>query len=141
MSGEYPTLLEKRARAMLSLAEELLQRGLYDLSVLNAEYAAQLFVKALLFRVTGEEWRGHSVRQLLGVLAMELRRRGLASEAELVEDFVKGFRRLLAELEEAHVRAVYGVFEYSREQAEKILSAAKRVFELVKGVSERVFGA
>ncbi len=139
MSGEYPALLMKRASAMLSLAEELYQRGLYDLAVLNAEYAAQLFVKALLYRVTGEEWRGHSIRQLLSVLALALRRQGFERQAELIEDFVKQFRRHLAELEEAHTRAVYGIYEYSKEQAEKILDIARRVVELTRTLSREIF--
>jgi len=140
LSGKYPALLARRADAMLTLAEELLHRGLHDLAVLNAEYAAQLHVKALLYRVTGEEWRGHSIRQLLGVLALMLRRQGLAGEAERVEDFVKAYRRHLAELEEAHVRAVYGVFEYSEEQARLLLDTAKRVVELVKQLTRTIFG-
>ena len=140
MSGEYPRLLAKRADAMLSLARELYERGLYDIAVLNAEFAAQLYAKALLYRVTGEEWRGHNIRQLLGALVLALREQKLFEEAEEVERFVRGFRRFLAELEEAHTRAVYGVYEYSGEQARMLIEVAERVIELLKRVEGRVFG-
>lgn len=56
LSGEYAALLKKRALSMLSLAKSLLREGQNDLAALNAEYAAQLYLKALLYRVTGEEW-------------------------------------------------------------------------------------
>ena len=138
LSGEYASLLEKRARAMLALAKELLQRGQPDLAALNAEYGAQLLLKALLLRLTGEEWRGHSVRALLSVLAHSLREHGFSELAEEVEGFARSFRRMLIELEEAHVRAVYGVLEYSKEQSEKILWIAEEVAKLVDRVAREV---
>lgn len=61
MSGDYPILLRRRAESMFRLAEKLLNEGEYDLAVFNAEYAAQLYVKSILYRLSGEEWRGHSV--------------------------------------------------------------------------------
>ncbi|KSW11469.1 DNA-binding protein [Pyrodictium occultum] len=139
MSGEYPRLLARRAEAMLRNAERLQAEGEHDLAVLNAEYAAQLYLKALLYRLTGEEWRGHSIRSLLGALALVLRGSGFDELAGMVEDFVRSSRRILAELEEARVRAVYGPFEYSRSQAEAILEAARKVVGLARRVEERVF--
>lgn len=141
MSGEYAKLLEKRARAMFNLAKELIDKGLHDLAVLNAEYAAQLMIKALLIRITGEEWRGHSIRQLLSVLAQYLREQDFENLAEEVENFVRKFRRLLTELEEAHTRAVYGALEYSREQSEKIYQIAEKVIELVDKVVREVLSS
>lgn len=140
MSGRYPSLLRRRAESMMRLAERLLGEGEYDLAVLNAEYSAQLFVKSLLYRLSGEEWRGHSVRTLLGALALVAEGEGLRSVAERIYDFVRRNRRVLAELDEAHTRSVYGVFEYSREQAEVLVSAARLIVELVKEVEEEVFG-
>ncbi len=139
MSGEYALLLKRRSEAMLRLARRLLEEGEYDLAALNAEYAAQLRVKSLLYRVTGEEWRGHQIRGLLGVLASSLASEGFRELADEVVEFVRRNRGLLAELEEAHTRAVYGVFSYSREQAEALVKAAEMVIRLVSKIESRVF--
>ena len=140
LSGEYAALLRKRALSMLRLAERLLAEGEYDLSVLNAEYAAQLYVKQLLYRLSGEEYRGHSLRALMGALASLLEEKGFGQESRELVEFIRGQRRLLAELEEGHVRAVYGVYEYSKRQAETLLEAAKRVIEVLASIEEKVFG-
>lgn len=140
MSGDYSRLLERRAEAMLRLAERLLVEGEYDLAALNAEYAAQLYIKGVLHRLSGEEWRGHSIRSLLGVLAMIVRDAGLDEASDRIYEYIRNKRRILAELEEAHTRAVYGVFEYSREQAETLVAAAKEVIELVRRVEEEALG-
>jgi len=141
VSGDYPSLLKRRATSMLKLAERLLSEGEYDLAVLNAEYAAQLYVKALLNRLSGDEWRGHSVRTLLGALALVVREGGLEGIAETIQEFVRHNRRMLAELDEAHVRSIYGPLQYSREQAEALVQAAKSVVALLKGIEEQVFGS
>ena len=138
MSGNYPALLKRRAEAMLRLAERLLSEGEYDLAVLNAEYAVQLYIKSILYRLSGEEWRGHSVRTLLGALALIAKESGLDKAAEEIYDFVRGKRRVLAELDEAHVRAIYGIFEYSEKQAEVIINIAKHIIKLVKETIEEV---
>lgn len=53
MSGNYPGLLKRRAESMMRLAVRLLREGEYDLAVLNAEYAVQLHIKSLLYRLSG----------------------------------------------------------------------------------------
>ena len=140
MSGKYPNLLKRRAESMIKLAECLLNEGEYDLVVLNAEYAAQLYVKSLLYRLSGEEWRGHSVRTLLGAMALVAEERQMHEVANEIVDFARKNRRILAELDEAHTRSIYGVFEYSKNQAAALLDAAKSIIELVKGLEVRVFG-
>ena len=140
MSGEYAALLRRRARSMLRLARELAARGDADLAALNADYAAQLYLKSVLYRVSGEEWRGHGLRALMGALVVLLRQAGFSDEAQAVEDYVRANRRILAELEEAHTRAVYGALEYSIEQAEKLVEAAERLVELLQSIEKRVFG-
>ena len=82
VSGIYPNILRKRSNSMLRLAEELLSRGEADLAALNAGYAVQLYVKSILYRVSGEEWRGHNIRLLLGALSMILEQQGFRREAE-----------------------------------------------------------
>ena len=138
VSGEYPAILKKRAQSMISLAERLLSEGEYDLAVLNAEYAVQLYVKALIFRISGEELRGHSIRVLMGFLASLLEEKGFRDLAVQITDYIRGNRRLLAELEEAHVKSVYGVFEYSEAQARRLVEVAKSLTRLFENVERGV---
>jgi len=112
VSGAYPSLLRRRSLAMLRLAEELVDRGEHDLAALNAEYAAQLYVEQL----------------------------GFHREADEVASYVKSRRRLLAELEEAHVRAVYGALEYSGEQARALVDAARDLVSMLQRIEEKVVG-
>jgi len=53
VSGNYSALLRRRAESMIRLAEKLLGEGKHDLAVLNAEYAARLYVKSVPYRLTG----------------------------------------------------------------------------------------
>ncbi|MEM1567933.1 MAG: HEPN domain-containing protein [Thermofilaceae archaeon] len=140
MSGEYVELLKRRSRSMLRLAKQLLFSGEYDLAVLNAEYAAQLLVKAILYRVTGEEVRGHSIRALIGLLVSVLEEKGFRKEAEELIEYVRRNRRVIAELEEGHVRSIYGVFSYSREQAGKLVEAADSIIGMLEKIEKEVFG-
>jgi len=139
MSGNYPGLLKRRAESMMRLAVRLLREGEFDLAVLNAEYAVQLYIKSLLYRLSGEEWRGHSVRTLLGALALILEENRLNDVAERIYDFTRRNRRILAELDEAHTRSIYGAFEYSKDQARVIVDAAQSIIKLVKGIEEVLF--
>lgn len=112
--GSYARFLMRRSRSMLRLARRLLSDGEYDLAVLNANYAAQLFVKAFIYKVAGEEVRGHSLRVSLGLLASTLEGEGFREEAEMLIAYVRSNRRVVAELEEGYVRSVYGVYSYSK---------------------------
>ena len=138
MSGEPYRVYRERAIEMLGEAERLQREGKSDLAALLSEYAAQLYVKALIIRLEGEEVRGHGIRSLLGFLASALEDLGYEKQAAWIMDFARQNRRLLAELEEAHIRSVYGPFRYSREQAEALLSAAKRVVGLLREVEKVV---
>lgn len=138
MSGEPYTIYRERALEMLEEAERLLREGKGDLAALLSEYAAQLYVKALIIRLEGEEVRGHGIRSLLGFLASTLEDLGYREQATRIMDFARRNRRLMAELEEAHVRSVYGPFRYSLEQAGVLLSAAKRVIGLLREVESVV---
>jgi len=50
-------LLRKRALNVLKWAVRVLEEGDYDMAAREAEYAAQLYLKSLLYRVLGEEVR------------------------------------------------------------------------------------
>lgn len=140
MSGNYPRVLKRRAEAMLKNVVELFGKGEYDLVTLNAEYAAQPYLKAILYQLTGEEWRGHSIRSLLGVLAFVARENGLEDIVDEIHDFARKNKRVLAELDEAHIRAVYGVFGYTREQAETLISMSRQVIDMAKRIIKSILG-
>ena len=53
---------------------------------------------------------------------------------EEVVDFTIRNRRMLAELEEAHTRSVYGALEYSECQARAIVKLVKSIIEFMKNI-------
>lgn len=65
---------------------------------------------------------------------------GLREEAKILIEYVRRSRRLVAELRGGSVRSVYGVFNYSREQAERLVEAAKSIVSVLERVERRVFG-
>ncbi len=140
MSGRYPALLKKRALNALKWSERAFAEGDYDTAVREAEYAVQLYIKSLVFRVLGEEVRSHNIRELLGVLASSLIEEGFGEEAEELLEYVRRHRRELAMLADAHTRAVYGLVEYGRREAEILLEVAKAVINVLEGLEVKIFG-
>ena len=140
MSGEYPSLLRRRALSALKWAGRALEEGDYDTAVREAEYAVQLYVKSLIYRILGEEVGERNVRELLGVLASPLLEEGFEEEAGLLVDYVRRHRRELAELSYAHTRATYGLTEYGRSEAGLLLRIAREVIEVLGELEVRVFG-
>ena len=140
MSGEYPSLLRKRSLNALKWAEKAYSEGDYDTAVREAEYAVQLYTKSLIYRVLGEERRGHDIRGLLGILSASLLEQGLEEEARVISNYVRKHRRELAELAEAHTRAIYGIFEYGEREAKLLLGIAKEVIGFLQKLEARVFG-
>ena len=132
--------MRRRALNALKWAERALGEGDYDTAAREAEYATQLYLKSVLYRVLGEEVRDHSIRELLGVLASALLEEGFEEEALKVAEFTRRKRRELAELSEAHTRALYGLAEYTRAHAQLLLGVAREVFKLLEGLEERLFG-
>jgi len=140
MNGRYSVLLKKRALNALKWARRAFSDGDYDTAVREAEYAVQLYVKSIVYRVLGEEVRGHNVRELLGILASALVEEGFDKEAGELIDYVRKHRRELAELAYAHVRATYGLVEYGEREAEILLKIAENVIETLKVLEVKVFG-
>jgi len=132
-------LLRKRALNALKWAVRALEEGDYDMAAREAEYAAQLYLKSLLYRVLGEEARSHNLRELLGVLISALLEEGLRKEAEMLADYVRRKRRELAELSDAHSRATYGLAEYTRATANLLVRIAQDIIEKLKELEERLF--
>jgi len=139
MSGEYPILLRRRALNALRWAEKAFEDGDYDTAVREAEYAAQLYLKSLIYRVLGEEIRGDSIRELLGVLVSALLEEGFSEEANALADYVRRRRRELAELSDAHIRATYGLIEYTRASAEMLIRITRDLVEILRELEMRLF--
>lgn len=139
MSGEYLQVLRKRALNALKWAERAFTEGDYDTALREAEYAVQLYIKALIYRVLGEEVRGHNIRELLSILASALMEEDLSDLSGQVIDFARTHRRELAELSDAHTRATYGLSEYSGKEAKTLLEATRRIMDFLKGLEGRIF--
>ena len=76
MSGEYVELLKNRSKVFLREAERLFQENEFDIACFNIEQAFQLYLKALIIRLTGENLRTYSIRSLLGYLIKKLKELG-----------------------------------------------------------------
>ncbi len=139
MSGEYAALLRKRALTALKWARRACDEGDYDICALQSEYAVQLYLKSLLYRVLSEEVRGHDVRGLFGLLVASLFEQGVDELAREISEYVRRHRRELAELSDAHTRAVYGLFEYGEKEAKLLLEIAEHAINKLKELEERLF--
>ncbi len=69
MTSQVYEALIRRARVLLREAERLLVEGEYDLSLVMAEQAVQLAIKAEIYKLIGEIPKGHMHRRLIGYLA------------------------------------------------------------------------
>jgi len=140
VSGEYAEVLRRRALSGLHWAERACEAGDYDICALMAEYAAQLYLKSLIYRVRGEEVREHSIGELFGVLTASLMEQGLRDLAEELVEYSRRHRREFAELSEAHTRAVYGLIGYGEKEAKLILAIARSVIEKLREIEVKLFG-
>ncbi|MEB3778672.1 MAG: HEPN domain-containing protein [Desulfurococcales archaeon] len=139
MSGEYAAILKRRALNALKWAKRALDEEDYDTAAREAEYAVQLYIKSVIYRVSGEDVRSHNIRELLGVLAMSLMEEDFHEEAGILVDYSRRRRRELAELSEAHTKAAYGLAEYTKRVASLLIKIAEDTIGLLRLVEERVF--
>ena len=94
----------------------------------------------MLYRILGEEVRGHDIRGLLGLLVSSLLEQGLREEAERLAEFVRRNRVALTWLSEAHIRAAYGPVEYDEKEASLVLETAHRVLKALEELLGRILG-
>ena len=120
-------VLRRRALAFLREAERELEEGLYDLAAFHAEQAVQLYLKSAILRLSGEERRGHEVRELLAEIAFSLDVEGLSELSERLKRLAKRYRRELRALEEVYYEARYKPYPYERDEAEELVKAAKAI--------------
>ena len=124
---EYKVIIT-RSRWFLDLAREAYRRQQYDLAVFLAEQAAQLRVKAALIRLAGHYPRVHNIRLLLGELAKVIG----GNVGKKIIEFIKNNRSLLSELEDVYLIARYSPKQYSREDAEDLITIAEKIIKLVE---------
>ncbi len=128
MSYSEVALLRDRASRMLRSSRRSLLEGDYDIAAFMADQAVQLYLKSVIFELTGEVPRVHAVRQLMAVL------KDLLGNPNLFDDFVRENRSLLIRLEEAYISSRYMPRKYDGEEAEELLGFAEKVIEFVKSI-------
>ena len=128
MSYSEVSLLRDRALRMLKSGRRSLLEGDYDIAAFMADQAVQLYIKSVIFELTGELPRVHVVRQLINIL------RDLLGDPDVFDGFVRENRSLLIRLEEAYITSRYMPRKYDREEAEELLDFAEKVIEFVKSI-------
>ncbi|MBS7628083.1 HEPN domain-containing protein [Candidatus Bathyarchaeota archaeon] len=93
-----------------------------------ADQAVQLYLKSLIFELTGDVPRTHAVRQMMLIL------REVPGSPSLFDDFVRENRSLLIRLEEAYIGSRNMPRKYDMEESEELLEFARRVIEFVKSI-------
>ncbi len=124
---ERVNLLLERSNRFLEQSIECLNKGYYDLAIFHADQALQLFLKAVLLKITGFYPEVHKIRELLGILYNITRR-------EEIEDVVKKYRDVLVKIENAYTESRYGLVEYTKDTAEKVIDVTINVINTVKAV-------
>jgi HEPN domain-containing protein len=135
-SGVYFEKLWKRARAMLEGAEWRLHRGEYDLACFEAEQAAQLGIKAVLYKFLGSAPRVHEISELLGVLYKLVESADKREAAQRLAEFVQSRRRQLWLLSDSYYRARYGYIDYDEDDAKNCVKAARELLKLLAEIGE-----
>ncbi|MEZ0346098.1 MAG: HEPN domain-containing protein [Infirmifilum sp.] len=121
MSFEEAEVIRERAEAFLRNAEDLLERGVYDLAAFNIEQYCQLMLKYKLLVKTGTYPRTHSIVRLVRELAKISK-----SVERLLEDII-----MLTKIEDAYIGSRYLPRRYEREEVEAMLRFVKEKFKLV----------
>jgi len=115
-------LLRKRAKSFFSKALDSLNSGDYDLAAFLSEQAVQLYLKSVLLEKIGDYPRVHSILTILSIL----------EKLPDCKDLVKLLEKKKMEvglLEDAYIASRYLVREYTKEEAEILVSLAKEVLE------------
>ncbi len=131
--------MRKRALAFLDEAIDDLRKGYYDLASFHAEQAVQLYLKAMIVRLSGEERRGHEIRELLAELSLSLEMEGLDDISKRLKELAREYRRELKELEEAYYEARYKPIPYEEEEAKELVQAAKNIIEELKAIERELW--
>ncbi len=101
MSFETAEILRRRAEAFLKNAEDLLSKGVYDLSAFNIHQFSELYLKYLLYFYAGDYSKTHSIKKLLKDL-----RKVLGREEEIMK-FIDANVSYLSALEAVYLTSRY----------------------------------
>jgi len=138
VSGELVEVLKRRALTLRRLARHLGEEGEFDLAMVMAEQAAQLYIKSFFQEVIGYIPRIHGLRRLLSILAGRLEEAGYPDLGVKIRDFVARRRLELAVMEDAYVMGRYGPGGYTAEILDKALDALNELIGLIDGVRDEL---
>jgi HEPN domain-containing protein len=74
----------------------------------------QLYIKAVIFELFGKEYRGHGIRELLG-LSKLLRENEYENLSRKVSEIIAEFREQLIHIEDAYITSRYEIIEDNSE--------------------------
>ncbi len=140
MSGLLVEALKRRANDFIGLAREMMNRGKYDMAAFFSEQSCQLRIKASLLKLFGETPSIHGLRQLLGLLAKRFEEAGRNDLSQRIIDFVRRYRDVFLDLEEAYIEARYRAPEYTKIQVELMIDIAEKLSNLLEEVEKIVLG-
>jgi len=135
LSGEYVARLKRRALSFLRAVDHVDDA---DLAAFFTEQAMQLYIKAVLYELFGERFRGHGIRELLGFLAQYLKKSGYEELSERIRKFVDEYRAELALAEDAYIGGRYGEMDYDQKDVEALVKVADELIRLSDEVVEIV---
>ena len=124
MSFERIHLLIRRARGFLEGALFHFRRGGYDIAVFNLEQALQLYLKAVLLKLTGYYPEVHSIRTLLSHIYEQ-------TGDKRIPEFTRRYRFALALIEHAYTGTRYGDMTFDRDTAKRLLNIGVKCLQLV----------
>ncbi|MEZ0345635.1 MAG: HEPN domain-containing protein [Infirmifilum sp.] len=113
-------ILRRRAWAFYNRAMDSLGSGDYDLAAFLSEQAVQLYLNSLLLGEVGDYPHTHSLSSPISILRRLEKYRELV---KLFEDNVAVVRLM----EDAYISSRYLPREFTRDEAEKLLSLARKV--------------
>lgn len=119
-------LIRERALTMLRASKHHLSAGDYDLASFLAEQAAQLYLKYVVLKITGEVPRTHSIRELLQILGK------ITKKENKVIEFTREHRSMLIRLEEAYLASRYLFRRYDRDEVKELVEFAEELINYVR---------
>ncbi len=119
-------VLRERAVQFLEQAVSALEKAFYELVLFNVEQFAQLYVKYLIYRRTGDFPKTHFLRDLVDKLLL------VYGDTCGLRDFADRWRYVMAILEHAYIASRYLPYRARREDAGDAMEFAKAAHEVFK---------
>lgn len=119
--------LWNRANHFLELADLSLKKGFYDLSCFSALNAAKLILIALNLVICNKIPRTNSLRQLLSNITQRSPNKDIR---ELISEFMKRYRKDVAQLESSNIELILSIEAKNEKQAIYCITTARNIMEL-----------